>query len=129
MRISHAGAVVYRDMDGERRYLVVTSSTGSHWVLPKGHLDPGELPEQAALRELREETGVIGEIVRPLSVQNYNRNDEPLAVQYFLVRAVGMDQAEEMRILRWEDGHDAFELLTFQEARTALREGAAAVSD
>jgi hypothetical protein len=45
-------------------------------------------------------------------------------VQYFLVRAIQLQQADEMRILRWESEQAAFDLLTFHEARMALREGA-----
>jgi 8-oxo-dGTP pyrophosphatase MutT (NUDIX family) len=124
MRISHAGALAFREVDGERFYLVVTSSDGAHWVLPKGHIEPNESSERAALRELQEEAGVIGEIVKPLSVQDFKRNGEIFTVQYFLVRAIQLQQADEMRILRWESEQAAFDLLTFHEARMALREGA-----
>jgi 8-oxo-dGTP pyrophosphatase MutT (NUDIX family) len=128
MRISHAGALAFREVDGERFYLVVTSSDGAHWVLPKGHIEPNESSERAALRELKEEAGVIGEIAKPLSVQDFKRNGEIFTVQYFLVRAIQLQQADEMRILRWESEQAAFDLLTFHEARMALREGAAQVN-
>ena len=36
------------------------------WSLPKGHLEAGETPEQAAVREVAEETGITGEVVAPL---------------------------------------------------------------
>jgi 8-oxo-dGTP pyrophosphatase MutT (NUDIX family) len=41
------------------------------WALPKGNLDPGERPEQAALREVREETGVEGRLVEKLGDVKY----------------------------------------------------------
>jgi len=128
MRISHAGSLAFREVDGQRFYLVVTSSDGAHWVLPKGHIEPNESAERAALRELQEEAGVIGEIVRPLSVQDFKRNGEVFTVQYFLVRTLQVQQADEMRILRWESEQAAFDFLTFHEARMALREGAAHVN-
>jgi 8-oxo-dGTP pyrophosphatase MutT (NUDIX family) len=41
------------------------------WALPKGNLDPGEKPEQTALREVREETGVEGRLVEKLGDVKY----------------------------------------------------------
>ena len=41
------------------------------WALPKGNLDPGERPEQTALREVREETGVEGRLVEKLGDVRY----------------------------------------------------------
>lgn len=40
--------------------------------LPKGHPEPGETPEQAATREVREETGVVAELIEPLGVIEYS---------------------------------------------------------
>jgi len=125
--LTHAGAVVFRPSDSRPLYLVVSSSDGANWVLPKGHIEPGESPEAAALRELREEAGVMGEIVDRLSVQHFKKADKDVAVQYFLVRKVGSTEAAEKRTLRWEDEQAAVRLLTFAEARVALLEGAAIV--
>jgi 8-oxo-dGTP pyrophosphatase MutT (NUDIX family) len=125
--LTHAGAVVFRPRDNRPLYLVVSSSDGANWVLPKGHIEPGESPETAALRELREEAGVVGEILDRLSAQHFKKADEEVAVQYFLVRKVGSTVAAEKRTLRWEDEQAAAGLLTFAEARVALLEGAAIV--
>src|SRR5712691_7899395 len=111
--LTHAGGVVFRKRDSQMFYLVVSSSDGANWVLPKGHIEPGESPEAAALRELREEAGVMGEIVDRLSVQHFKKADKDVAVQYFLVRKVGSTEAAEKRTLRWEDEQAAVRLLTF----------------
>lgn len=129
MTITHAGAVACRRQDGHIQFLVVTSSDGAHWVLPKGHIEAKETAEAAALRELREEAGVIGEIIGPLSVHRYRRLHEEVVVQYYLVRALKFQEADETRLVRWETEERAFELLTFEDARRTLREAAVALKD
>src|SRR6185503_2171120 len=121
-KLSHAGTVVFRERDGKTDYLVVSSSDGLNWGLPKGHIDPGETPEVAALRELAEEAGVLGALVAPLSVQHYERRGKDVAIQYFLVRESGSTTTKETRTLRWENHDTALELLSFPEARSALHE-------
>ena len=123
--LTHAGGVVFRKHDNETFYLVVSSSDGANWVLPKGHIDPGETPEIAALRELAEEAGVVGEIVASLSEGHYERADKEVDIQYFLIREVGSTESTENRTVRWEEENAALQLLTFTEAREALLEGVA----
>src|SRR6187402_171832 len=41
------------------------------WCLPKGHIEAGESPEQAAVREVEEETGILTVIVQSLGVIDY----------------------------------------------------------
>ena len=126
--LTHAGAVVFRKRDSQVCYLVVSSSDGVSWVLPKGHIDPGETPEIAALRELQEEAGVVGEIVAPLSVRRFRKALIELDIQYFLVRETGPARATENRTIRWEEQNAALALLSFAEARESLLEGAAVVN-
>jgi 8-oxo-dGTP pyrophosphatase MutT (NUDIX family) len=123
--LTHAGGVVFRNSRGERLFLVVSSSDGISWVLPKGHIEPGESPEQAALREIVEEAGIVGEVVEQLSVRNFIKNGQPALIQYFLIRELGTAAAKESRVLRWENNDDALELLTYAEAKAALVEGVA----
>ena len=120
--LTHAGCVVYRNDDDRVRFLVISSSTGEHWVLPKGHIDPGEAPETTALRELAEETGVLGEIIRPLSVQSFEINGREIVIQYFLVRMIGSQEAAENRKLLWKELNDAREILSFIEGKQALKD-------
>jgi 8-oxo-dGTP pyrophosphatase MutT (NUDIX family) len=120
--LTHAGCVVFRDDEEKLRYLVISSSTNEHWVLPKGHIDPGENPETTALRELAEETGVLGEIIQPLSIQKYWMPRENVIIQYYLVRRVGETTPMENRKLFWEEKISALNKLSFEEARNALNE-------
>jgi len=123
--LTHAGCVVFRDDKENLRYLVISSSTNEHWVLPKGHIDPGESPEETALRELREETGVLGETVKPLSIQRFNKFGKKVIAQYYLVRMKGSEPSMENRQLRWEDKEAALELLSFTESKNAIQDAAA----
>lgn len=52
-----AGGVVYRVHEGEPLFLLIRDSY-RNWGFPKGHLEPEEQPDAAALREVREETGL-----------------------------------------------------------------------
>jgi 8-oxo-dGTP pyrophosphatase MutT (NUDIX family) len=70
MRTEHhrsAGGLV---VDGDR-ILLISTQAGRRWQLPKGHIEEGETAEQAALREVREETGVTGRMLAPLSEVEY----------------------------------------------------------
>lgn len=41
------------------------------WSLPKGHIETGETPQEAAVREVAEETGIFGRVVAPLGTINF----------------------------------------------------------
>jgi 8-oxo-dGTP pyrophosphatase MutT (NUDIX family) len=52
-RIS-AGGVAYKTIEDRTEIAIIRTSKEGRWQLPKGIIDPGETPEQAALREVRE---------------------------------------------------------------------------
>jgi 8-oxo-dGTP pyrophosphatase MutT (NUDIX family) len=54
-----AGAIILREVDGELKIaLAQRKRKNKTWVIPKGHVEPGETIEQAALREIYEEAGL-----------------------------------------------------------------------
>lgn len=120
--VTHAGAVAVRD----GRVLLVRSTARNaiEWVLPKGHIESGENAEDAALRELREEAGVVGRIVRPLETQ---RLPNGAVVAWFLVEALDDVEPAEHREPRWLTFENAMQLATFQETREVLRRAEEAV--
>lgn len=121
-KLTHAGCIVFQEKGNRKTYLIVASSTGKHWVLPKGHIERGETPRKAALRELREEAGIVGRIIDTGPTQSYAMKDENVIVQYFVVQFTKTTKADEDRALRWETQKKALEILSFDEGKQALRE-------
>lgn len=122
MTWTHAGGVVFRDGDAGREYLVVRSSRGTEWVLPKGHIEAGETAPQAAVREVREEAAVDAAILAPLGDYAYATAREQARVQVFLMRAVGEVAATEQRARAWLPYREARARLQFEETRRLLDE-------
>ena len=52
------GAVVFRRINEEYRFLLIKNKRSNHWGFPKGHMEKGETREDTAIREVLEETGV-----------------------------------------------------------------------
>jgi 8-oxo-dGTP pyrophosphatase MutT (NUDIX family) len=118
-----AGGVVVR---GDQVVVIVPTrraADGSRVLaLPKGHVDPGETSVQAATREVREETGIVAEPVRPLGESRYwyRRDGRTIgkAVEFFLFHFVEGDTADhddEVEEVRW---------IPLEEALTALSHAA-----
>jgi diadenosine hexaphosphate hydrolase (ATP-forming) len=68
--VSGAGGVVF-DPQGRVLLIAYPASRGGGWSFPKGHIDPGETPEVAAVREVLEEGGVKAEIFAALRSTKY----------------------------------------------------------
>jgi 8-oxo-dGTP pyrophosphatase MutT (NUDIX family) len=66
-----AGGVVYRRQNGTTEIVLISVGTPSRWQLPKGLINAGESPEAAALREVREETGITSRLREPLERIEY----------------------------------------------------------
>lgn len=121
-----AGGVVVR---GEEVVVIVPTrraSDGSRVLaLPKGHIDPGENALQAATREVREETGIVGEPITELGETRYwyRRDGQtiPKSVCFYLfsyVEGSTDDHDDEVEEARWIALQDA----QSQLSHTAERE-------
>lgn len=59
---TQSSVIPYRINKGRLEILIIRSSQGKHWVIPKGIADPGHTLQESALKEAREEAGVEGEV-------------------------------------------------------------------
>jgi 8-oxo-dGTP pyrophosphatase MutT (NUDIX family) len=121
--IRAAGGVVVRgDRDG-REVALVHRPRYDDWTFPKGKVIAGERDEEAALREVREETGIDAEILRELpSVDYTHRSGAVKSVRYWLMRETGgtFDPNDEVDRLRWLPPAEAATLLTYGRDRAVL---------
>jgi 8-oxo-dGTP pyrophosphatase MutT (NUDIX family) len=118
---SHAGGVVARIVDEERQYLIVEASrTRGLWVLPKGHIEPGETAEAAAVREVEEEAGVRAAIIAPAGESEYLAAGKPVRTIFFLMRYEAEASRTEERGRAWHRYEDALSLLPFDNLRRVL---------
>jgi len=132
--VSAGGVVVH---EGQVLVIVPTrrAADGSHVLgLPKGHLDGDETSEQAATREVREETGVTAELVQELGEVRYwyvrDRHRIAKSVHFFLFRYVSGDLADhddEVLEARWMGLEEARHALTYPGERDMV-ERALAIS-
>jgi 8-oxo-dGTP pyrophosphatase MutT (NUDIX family) len=106
--ISAGGLVV--DLSGERGLLIGRHDKRGRtlWSLPKGHIEVGETPEAAALREVEEETGIVSKITRSLGVIDFwfmaDGKRIHKTVHHFLFSEVSGDlapQISEVDVVDW----------------------------
>jgi 8-oxo-dGTP pyrophosphatase MutT (NUDIX family) len=122
-RWTHAGGVVRRTRNDELEYLIVAASDNPDiWVLPKGHIEKGETPEAAAVREVMEEAGVRASIVARVGESEYDVRGKTVRVIFFLMQYEGEIARTESRGLAWRRYEDALELLHFDSTRQLLRQ-------
>ena len=86
---SHGGGVVFRQRNNRVEYLLVEAKkVAGEWVLPKGHVEPGEKITETAVREVREETGVWARVKAPLKQETFLVDGKTIIVEFFLMEAV-----------------------------------------
>jgi ADP-ribose pyrophosphatase YjhB (NUDIX family) len=100
--------------------LVTAKLESSVWVLPKGHIESGESPEQTAVREVFEEAGVKARIIEFLTTARQVVRDKPQRIEFFLMECVTEAPAREGRRIAWLSQDEAVERVTFTETRAVL---------
>jgi 8-oxo-dGTP pyrophosphatase MutT (NUDIX family) len=112
----------------EDKILLISTRQGRRWQLPKGHLEPGETSEQAAIREIQEETGVLGRIVHTLPHVRYSFVERGRRIRkrvdYYLLDYVEGDPAnydrEEVSGAAWFPWEHGVTTLSFDNERRVV---------
>jgi 8-oxo-dGTP pyrophosphatase MutT (NUDIX family) len=98
------------------------------WSLPKGHIEVGETAEQAAVREVEEETGIIGRVVAPLGTIDFwfVAEDRRVhkTVHHFLLSALGgelSDEDVEVAEVAWVPLAELESRLAYADERRLIR--------
>jgi 8-oxo-dGTP pyrophosphatase MutT (NUDIX family) len=105
---THAGGVVFRRRCGRIEYLLVQDKKKPYdWVLPKGHIEPGERIKDTAVREVHEETGVWARIRDDLDRVSFTANGEDVRLQAYLMEAEEVGKSGEERKTQWLPSREA----------------------
>lgn len=130
--IRAAGAVITRGEGVAREFLVIHRGYRDDWTFPKGKVDPGEHLVGAAVREVREETGLAVRLGLPLPTQKYTVNGKAKHSHYWHAVALGGEFTpnDEVDEVRWLTYAEASALVTYEHDHEVLTAAAAAqISD
>src|SRR5512141_579112 len=122
-----SGGAVITLRNGMPHVALIATRNRTRWGLPKGAVSDGETSEQAALREVMEETGLQAEIVRPLdTIEYFFRAGDTLIhkrVDFYLMRYVAGEltpQLSEVDDVEWVELSAAIQRASFESERKLL---------
>lgn len=131
-----AGGIVFR-RDGDRTLYLLIRDSYRNWGFPKGHLEEGEAPAAAALREVGEETGLADlELRAPIETIDWEFRFRGKRIHktchFFLIETPGRRTtpllAEGITACRWASFEQADQLIAYDNARSVLRQAQALLS-
>lgn len=124
-----SGGVIFRITGDQFEVALVSVKGGREWCLPKGVIDKGETPEIAAVREVREETGLSGRIIAKLgdiSYWYYIKRDNAKCrktVHFYLIEYLSGSTSEHDREVddaQWISLVRALQIISFKGDRSIL---------
>ncbi|WP_346895787.1 NUDIX domain-containing protein [uncultured Roseibium sp.] len=124
---TQSAVIPYRLTAEGKEILIVGSSSGRHWVVPKGNVEPGLSPAESAVVEAREEAGVEGRIVNgAIGAFTYEKWGATCQVVVFameVTRVLSDEEWEEQhRTRKWMPSEEAAALLHLPEFRKIVSE-------
>ena len=132
IREMSAGGMVYRK-DDDGYYFVLILDAYDKWTFPKGHVDKGEKEEEAAIREIKEETGLknltIGDYLGDTEVKVHKPNEKPFRklIKYYLVETsdteIKIPDTNELQDVKWYTAKEALDILGYDNAKDIFRAG------
>jgi len=132
-----SGGIVFR-RDGERTLYLLIRDSYRNWGFPKGHVEEGEAPAQAALREVGEETGLSElELRAPIETIDWEFRFRGKRIHktchFFLIETPSHRTkpllAEGITACRWASFEQAERLIAYDNARAVLRQAQAILTD
>jgi 8-oxo-dGTP pyrophosphatase MutT (NUDIX family) len=124
-----SGGVIFKEVDGNFEVALISRRNGTIWCLPKGKVEKGELVQDAARREVREETGLEGELIKKISSVHYfySVKEEKVrfskTVDFYLFRYKSgdtRDHDDEVDEARWFNIEGAIRKLTHKSEKETL---------
>lgn len=126
-----AGGVAFRRHRGQIEVALISVGADNRWQLPKGQVDKGESTEDAALREVREETGIDAEMIDRIDKVEYwyvsKEQGSPVRyhkfVYFFLLRYKSgnvADHDHEVNEARWIEIDEAIKMLAFDSEKKIM---------
>lgn len=123
-----AGGVAFRWKDSKLEIAIVSIKPKLRWQLPKGIVDPGESPQETAVREVREEAGIETDLIKLIETIEYwyrsVKNGQPVRyhkfVHFYLMEYRSGDVSNhdhEVEEARWVSFEEAIEMLEFKSER------------
>ncbi|MDD3532296.1 MAG: NUDIX domain-containing protein [Candidatus Shapirobacteria bacterium] len=122
-----AGGVVYKKEGDKTLWLLIQPKDTNRWQFPKGWIEEGETAPNAALREIKEEAGIVGEIVEKIGSFSWwfvEKNEKVFkTATFFLVKTqkdTGQLDEKEIERVAWFSFDEAREKLTFDQDKETL---------
>ena len=135
-----AGGVAFRQQDSQPEIAIVSVKPKLRWQLPKGIVDEGESPQEAALREVREEAGLETDLIKLIETIEYwyrsVKYGKPVRyhkfVHFYLLEYKGGDVSNhdyEVEEARWVSFDEALEMLDFKSEKDVVKMARQMIAD